>query len=101
MSIYPTTKICTWNNVFPYSISPEADVYDVLDAFVDDYDVKAIVGEYIHEINKGLFGTGIMLITDYFTGPIDHPEDIRETIKETVESIDLMAIAERYDNTIE
>lgn len=57
----PATQICTWNNLFPYSGSPEADVYAVVDGFEADYDVEAIVADYVAAIDEALEGTGVTL----------------------------------------
>lgn len=93
----PATQICTWNNLFPYSVSPEADVYAVIDGFEADYDVEAIVEDFRGAIDAALEGTGVMLCGELFFGPADHAEDIDGTIREAVESVDLMAVAERHD----
>ncbi len=57
----PATQICTWNSLFPYSVSPEADVYAVIDGFGDDYDVEAIVADYVAAIDAALEGAGVTL----------------------------------------
>lgn len=57
----PTTEICTWNSLFPYSVSPASDVYDVIGEFEPDYDVEAIVSDYVDAIDAALEGTGVTL----------------------------------------
>lgn len=93
----PATQICTWNSLFPYSFSPEADVHDVVCDYADDYDVEAVVADYVAAIDAALEGAGVTLCGELFFGPADHAEDIDGAIREAVESVDLMAVAERHD----
>ena len=57
----PATQICTWNSLFPYSFSPEADVHDVVCDYADDYDVEAVVADYVAAIDAALEGAGVTL----------------------------------------
>lgn len=108
----PTTTFGTWANITTYSLTPAQYVADCLGDYVADYDVEAITGEFLTELQARLpagltvLGNGELLGPAY--GP-EHdalPEDVCAHVKELMEGvdgdgsgIDLQAIAERHDLT--
>lgn len=93
-----TTEYGTWaNHGDASSVRVEDSVAAFLNEFVDDYDFDNLVAAYRAAINEQLDETDISLHGDNFYGPYPRIDDAAELIREAIESVDLGALAEKYD----
>lgn len=93
-----TTSYGTWA-----TLTGELDVHqgiaEALGDYVDDYDLDAIVTEYVAAVDA-ILPEGVGLYANEFIGPAyDQPEFNAEEILDAINEIDLMAIAEKHDKT--
>jgi prevent-host-death family protein len=77
-------------------LTPESYVAGVLGEYADDYDVDALVAEFVAAVNDEL-PDGVVVRGDEVVGPVhDRPE---VDLVEAVEAVDFWAIAARHDRT--
>jgi hypothetical protein len=92
----------TWNDYGDRScVSIEDSVTAFLNEYTDDFDIPSLVVAYKDAINKALDGTGISMHGREFVGPYPKDDDAGDTIREAIESVDLSALAEKYDRTVQ
>lgn len=90
-----TTDYGAWSD-FTNHYQPLDVVSDYLNEFAADYDVEAIVNDYVDAVNAAL-PDGVTLNGNLFFGPHPRPDDSSERIREAIESVDLAPIAARHE----
>lgn len=112
MTTVPTTTFGSWANITTYSLSPAQYVADGLADYVTDYDVEAITGELLTQLQARLPAGLTILGNGELIGPAsgpEHdalPEDVCAHVKALLDGdedgeggIDLQSIADGHDLT--
>lgn len=86
----------TWVNFGTGETDPETNVAVALGDHVDDFDVVGLVAAYREAIADAL-PEGVALVGAEFHGPWPMPEGAGDAVAEAVGSVDLWALAERFD----
>jgi hypothetical protein len=107
-----TTTFGSWANITTYSLTPAQYVADALGDYPTDYDVEAIIGEFLAAIQARLpagltiLGNGELIGPAYGPERDALPEDVCAHVMEIIageggigDGIDLQSIADAHDLT--
>lgn len=85
------TKLCTWNNLYPWEISPADGICQYLGEFAGEHDVDSLASDLADALNGELEPHGIVFVGAEFLIPAarmwDEGWEPEEIIREAVDSV--------------